>query len=63
MGALLAAKGIRLELPEPVSANEFFDQDTRVIVQLVNDETAECITSEFSTFQRNTAEAFKASSD
>ena len=54
-----AAKG--LALPAPVSASELFDQDSRVIVQLVNDETGLCFTSEFPAAKANTTESFKAS--
>jgi hypothetical protein len=56
-----AAKGLGLALPAPASANEMFDQDTRVVVQLLNDESSLCFTSEFESASRNTPESFKAS--
>ena len=36
---------------EPVSGTEFFDQDTRVTVQLRNNQTSTCWTSEFTSEQ------------
>jgi hypothetical protein len=60
--AQVKAKGLNLTLPAPVSGTEFFDQDPRVTVQLVNDETPTCWTSEFTTAKKNTSEQFKAKS-
>ena len=56
----LVAKGPYLYVPPPISATEFFAQDSRVIVQLINDETGLCWSSEFPTAIRNDGAAFKA---
>ncbi len=59
--AQLSAKGVNLGgvLPGPAGA-AYFQQDTRVIVQLRNEPESTCWTSEFSTFKRNDGERFKA---
>jgi hypothetical protein len=56
----VSAKGSNTAMPAPLSGTEFFDLDTTVTVQLVNDETATCWTSEFTAAKTNTAEQFKA---
>jgi len=58
--ASISAKGANLTLPTALSANQFFAQDTAVIVQLVNDETATCWTSEFTNAIKNDGAQFKA---
>jgi len=58
--AQLRAKGTALGLPTPFSGTEIFNQDTKVIVQLVNNQNATCWTSEFTTAKTNTLEQFKA---
>jgi hypothetical protein len=62
--AQVKARSVNLTavLPLPVSATEFFDQDPRVTVQLVNNETPTCWTSEFTTATHNTPAQFKAKS-
>jgi hypothetical protein len=58
---LLKAKGLDIPLPIPVSLTEFFDQDPRVIAQLVNSD-GECWTVEVTAAQAdaNEPESFKA---
>ena len=58
--AQIKAKGSNLPTPVPISASGFFDQDTTVTVQLVNDETATCLESVFTSFKKNTGDQFKA---
>jgi hypothetical protein len=58
--AQVKAKGAAIPMPQPFSGTEFFDQDTEVIVQLVNDQTATCWTSEFTTAKKNEVDQFKA---
>jgi hypothetical protein len=58
--ASVAARGVNVPMPAPLSMTEFFDIDTAVTVQLVNDETSLCWTSEFTAASKNTAEQFKA---
>jgi hypothetical protein len=55
------AKGTNVLLPAPLSTEEFFDVDTALTVQLVNDETPFCWTSGFTAAKTNTAERFQAS--
>jgi hypothetical protein len=43
----VSAKGSSIPMPVPVSGSELFDLDTTVTVQLINDETSTCWTSEF----------------
>jgi hypothetical protein len=43
----VAAKGVNIPMPAAVSLTEFFNMDTTVTVQLVNDETGTCWTSSF----------------
>jgi hypothetical protein len=55
------AKGLAVPMPAPLSLTEFFDVDSSVTVQLINDETSTCWTTEFTTVKTNTASQFKAS--
>ena len=55
----LKAGGPNLTLPTAFSATEFFDVDTTLTVQLIND-TGACWSSEFSAAKKNTATAFVA---
>jgi len=57
----VSAKGMSIPMPVPYSLTELFNVDTALTVQLVNDETSTCWTSEFTTVKKNTAEQFKAS--
>ena len=57
----VSAKGTAIPMPLHYSLTEIFNVDTAVTVQLVNDETSLCWTSEFTTVKANTAEQFKAS--
>jgi hypothetical protein len=56
----LVAKGVNLPMPAPLSATQFFDQDTAVTVQMVNDETAACWTKSYATASKNDGDDFKA---
>ena len=56
----VVAKGTSIPMPTPISMTEFFDQDTEVIVQLINDETSTCWTSAFTTNTKNDGVQFKA---
>ena len=58
----VSAKGLNIPMPAPVSLTEFFDLDTTVTVQLVNDETSTCWTSEFTAagMKKNDPTQFKA---
>jgi hypothetical protein len=47
-------------MPPPASATEFFDQDTRVTVQLHNNQTSTCWNSEFTTATKNDGTQYKA---
>ena len=47
-------------MPAPFSSSEYFNLDGAVTVQLVNDETAACWSSEFTAATRNDAQQFKA---
>ncbi len=58
--AIVIAKGANIPMPVPVGAGEFFDQDPRVTVQLVNDATPTCFSSEFTLSQKNEGLIFKA---
>ena len=58
--ASFAAKGLNIPMPTPFSATKLFNQDAGVIVQLVNDETATCWTSEFTAATKNDDSSFKA---
>jgi hypothetical protein len=60
--AQIKAKGSTVNWPVPISATEFFDQDTTVKVQLVNDETPTCFDSSFSLHKKNDGAQFKAKS-
>ncbi len=57
---LLVAKGRAAGWPLPISASEYFDQDSSVTVQLFNSTTSTCWTSAFATNKKNTAALFKA---
>jgi len=56
----LVAKGVNLPMPTPFSATNFFDQDTTVTVQMVNDETTTCWTKSYATASKNDNDDFKA---
>lgn len=56
----LIAKGSTANWPLPLSASEYFDQDSNVTVQLVSNGTATCWSSEFTSNIKNTGELFKA---
>jgi probable HAF family extracellular repeat protein len=56
----IRAKGPSILLSPPFDENEFFDQGTRVTVQLFNDATSTCWTSEFTTATKNDSTKFKA---
>ena len=60
-GAILKAGGPALVLPEPASGSLFFEQDTSVVVQMLNSVNA-CWTTEFQVpdTKKNTAAGFKA---
>ena len=58
--AQFQAKGANVPTPTPISASEFFDQDTNVTVYLVNDANDTCWQSDFATNKKNTADQFKA---
>ena len=58
--ASLMAKGIHVPMPEPVQPALYFHKDTKVIVQLINDQTSKCWTTEFSTASKNERGSFKA---
>ena len=58
--ASIGAKGLNIPMPAPHSGTEFFDQDTTVTVQLVNNQTATCWTSSFTTAKKNDGVQFKA---
>ena len=58
--AQVQAKGAAIPMPAPFSMTEIFDQDTEVIVQLINDETSTCWTSAFTTNTKNDGVQFKA---
>jgi hypothetical protein len=60
--ASVSAKGTAIPMPSPITDAKFFDQDTKVTVQVVNDETGTCWTSEFSTATKNGGGQFKAKS-
>jgi hypothetical protein len=47
-------------MPTPVSGTKFFDMDTAVTVQLINNRSSLCWTSQFTTAKTNTAAQFKA---
>jgi hypothetical protein len=56
----IKAKGTKLPLPIPLSGTETFDQDSAVIVQLINSTTSTCWTSSFTSNSKNDGEQFKA---
>lgn len=58
--AALSAKGSAIPMPSAASATQYFHQNGKVIVQLVNDETFACWTSEFTAAKKNTGTQFKA---
>ena len=47
-------------MPAPHGATELFDQDPRVTVQLRNNETSTCWTSEFTSGAKNDGGQYKA---
>jgi len=57
--AQVLAKGEALVVPVPVGA-EYFDEDPRVVAQLVNDETQACWSSVFESASKNVAGLYKA---
>jgi hypothetical protein len=57
--AQVRAKGMNIPMPTPFGS-EFFDQETKVIVQLVNDQNSTCWSTEFTSAKKNTASQFKA---
>ena len=56
----LTAKGLAAPLPMPVSAEKYFAIDSRVVVQLFNDETPQCWSSEFTSASKNSPTQFSA---
>jgi hypothetical protein len=56
----LAAKGTRIPLASPVSAEQVFTQDTRVAIQMHNTQTSRCWSSEFTEATKHTGTLFKA---
>ena len=58
--AQVQAKGANLPLPTAFSTTEFFDQDTKVRVQLLNSANQTCWQSDFTTAKKNTDTLFKA---
>lgn len=56
----LSAKGAPLPMPTAVSGDHFFGQDPFVRVELRNDATASCWSTQFSAADKNTATSFKA---
>jgi hypothetical protein len=56
----LAAKGTRLPIAGPVSAERYFAQDGRVVIQMHNTQTDRCWSSEFTEASKHTAAQFKA---
>ncbi len=56
----IGAKGINIPMPAPAGDTAFFNQDTTVTVQLVNDQTPTCWTSAFMTAKTNDGTHFKA---
>jgi hypothetical protein len=51
---------VNIPLPVPRSGTVYLNQDTSVVVQLVNNETSLCWTSEFTTSTKNNGVQFKA---
>jgi len=58
--ARIAAKGVHIPMPAPLDGTAIFDQDPRVTVQLLNDTTTTCWTTEFTTALKNDGVRFKA---
>jgi hypothetical protein len=58
--ASVAAKGVNIPMPTPISGSAFFDQDTKVTVQLVNNESPLCWSTAFSAALKNDGTQFKA---
>jgi hypothetical protein len=58
--AQVKAKGANVPTPAPVSGTKFFTQDPRVTVQLMNDATPTCWTTEFTESKRNDPAQYKA---
>ena len=58
--AQVQAKGANLPVLTAFSATEFFDQDTKVRVQLLNSANQTCWQSDFTTAKKNTDTLFKA---
>jgi hypothetical protein len=56
----IGAKGANIPMPAPASMGELFDQDTAVTVQLINDQTSTCWTSEFTSSIKNDGAQYKA---
>jgi hypothetical protein len=56
----VTAKGANIPLPVPASLSEYFDQDTEVTIQLINNETPLCWTSSFTAAAKNEVGQFKA---
>lgn len=59
-GFSLGAKGQLVPMPTPASADTFFHQDSRVVVQLHNNVVPTCWQSEFTTADTNSATKFSA---
>ncbi len=58
--ASLMAKGNHVPMPVPVSGSKYMNKDSKVIVQLVNDQTSMCWTSEFTAAKKNDGATFQA---
>jgi hypothetical protein len=56
----ISAKGANIPMPVPLSVSEFFDIDTSLTVQLINNETATCWTTDFTSAIKNDGIQFKA---
>ena len=51
--ASLLAKGIHVPMPVPFQPAMYMHKDTKVIVQLINDQTSMCWSSEFTSASKN----------
>jgi hypothetical protein len=56
----VSAKGALIPMPAPLDSTHYFEQNTKVVVQLVNGETSLCWTSEFTSAIKNDGSKFSA---
>jgi hypothetical protein len=56
----ISAKGVNIPMPAPFSTSKFFNADTGVTAQLVNNQTATCWTSRFTLPKKNDPAQYKA---